>query len=382
MRALMLLIAAATLFANERGVEPRSSNVAHLRVPHGGIQPQSAIDRGGTVHLVYFSGEASHGNIFYVRSSDAGATFSDPIRVNSIRDSAIATGTVRGAQIAVSGTGRVHVAWNGSQSTAPGKTPMFYARLDDGETAFETQRNLLPNAINIDGGGAVAADSRGHVYVVAHANAPAEREEGKRHVWLVRSLNDGRTFEPERTIFDQPTGACGCCGLGAFADRAGRLFVLFRSAVDVVHRDMYLLMSLDAGVRTVGTKIDEWNVGMCVMSTQAFAEGASRVYAAWETKGQIYWGAVDPESGSISRVREAPGDDRTKKHPALAVNARGEILLAWTEATAWNKGGAAAWQLFDAAGQPSGEAGRADGVPVWGLVSAFSGPDGDFTLVY
>jgi len=28
----------------------------------------------------------------------------------------------------------------------------------------------------------------------------------------------GRTFEPERSLFDEPTGACGCCGLGAVAD--------------------------------------------------------------------------------------------------------------------------------------------------------------------
>src|SRR5204863_3704901 len=113
MRSTIPLLAAAVLFAGARGTEPRSPKVARIRVPHGGIQAQSAVDRGGTVHLVYFSGEPSHGNVFYVRSSDAGVTFSDPIRVNSIADSAIATGTVRGAQIAVGGTGRVHIAWNG-----------------------------------------------------------------------------------------------------------------------------------------------------------------------------------------------------------------------------------------------------------------------------
>jgi hypothetical protein len=355
--------------------------VAVSRLPDGGTQPQAAVDDAGGVHVIYFRGESAHGDLFYRGSTDGGRTFADPIRVNSTPGAAIATGTVRGGQIAVGRSRRVHVAWNGSQSSAPGRTPMFYARLADGGRAFEPQRNLLPSAVNIDGGGAVAADSNGHVYVVAHANAPGEKDEGKRRVWLVRSLNDGRTFEPEQSMFDEPTGACGCCGLGAFADSAGRLFVLFRSAVDVVHRDMYLLMSRDAGLHTTGKKIDEWNVGMCVMSTQAFAEGASRLYAAWETKGQIYWGAVD-SSGAVSQIREAPGDVRTKKHPALAVNARGEVLLAWTEATAWNKGGSAAWQLFDPTGHPSGPSGGGTGVPVWGLVTAFSGRDGSFTIVY
>jgi hypothetical protein len=43
--------------------------------------------------------------------------------VNHIDGSAIATGTVRGAQIAVGAKGRVHVAWNGSHPTEATSTP-------------------------------------------------------------------------------------------------------------------------------------------------------------------------------------------------------------------------------------------------------------------
>jgi len=57
-------------------------------------------------------------------------------------------------------------------------------------------------------------------------------------------------------------------------------------------------------------------------------------------------------------------------------------LLAWTEGTAWAKGGAVAWQLYDQAGHATPEKGRADGVPVWSLVTAFAQPDGNFVIVY
>jgi len=117
------------------------------------------------------------------------------------------------------------------------------------------------------------------------------------------------------------------------------------------------------------------------MSTQAFAEGASGVFTAWETKGQIYMGRIDPDSGNVSSVTAAPGDDRTRKHPALAVGADGKVLVAWTEGTAWNKGGTGAWQVFGVDGQVIGSAGHADGVPVWGLVAAYARTDG-FTIVY
>jgi len=66
------------------------------RVPNGGIQPEVVVDAAGVLHMVYFSGEPRAGNLFYVRSSDFGKTFSTPIQINSQPGSAIATGTIRG----------------------------------------------------------------------------------------------------------------------------------------------------------------------------------------------------------------------------------------------------------------------------------------------
>ena len=259
---------------------------------------------------------------------------------------------------------------------------MFYTRLDADRSAFEPERNVMRGAYNIDGGGAVAADRDGHVYVVWHANAAGKGDEGQRRVWIARSDDDGRTFEREHAVFEEPTGACGCCGLAAFADRRGALYVLFRSAFEVMNRDMYLLTSRDHGAHVAGRRIDRWDVGACVMSTEAFTEGASGVFTAWETKGQIYMGRIDSASGHVSDVTAAPGDGRTRKHPALAVGNGGDVLLAWTDGTAWNKGGTAAWQVFGADARPIGDAGRAADVPVWGLVAAYPRPAGGFTVVY
>lgn len=379
---LVGFIVAGGLSVLAEGDRPVATGVAVGRLPDGGIQPQAAVDGMAGVHMIFFRGTPAHGDLFYMASADGGRSFAAPIQVNSIPGSAIATGTVRGGQIAIGRSGRVHVAWNGSQSAGPGATPMFYTRLNAERTAFEPQRSVMHAGYNIDGGGAVAADRDGHVYVVWHANVPGEREEGQRRVWVARSDDDGRTFEHERAVFDEPTGACGCCGLGAFADRRGALYVLFRSAFEVMNRDMYLLTSRDLGRHFDGKRIDRWTVGACVMSTEAFAEGVSGVFTAWETKGQIYLARID-DRGRVSQLVAAPGDDRTRKHPALAVGGDGTVLLAWTEGTAWSKGGAAAWQLFSANGRPIGGTNRADGVPVWGLVAAYARPGGTgFVLTY
>ena len=206
------------------------------RVPHGGIQPELAVGRDGVIHMVYFSGAPAAGDLFHVSSADGGRTFSGPVRVNSQPNSAIATGTIRGAQVAAGADGRVHVAWNGSDAALPrglanpktGRrgSPMLYTRSNTSGTAFEPQRNLMTHTFNLDGGGSLAADDAG-VYVAWHANDVKEGEgEPSRRVWLSRSSDAGKTFAAETAAWPEPTGACGCCGMRLLTAGDGRQHLL------------------------------------------------------------------------------------------------------------------------------------------------------------
>jgi hypothetical protein len=106
------------------------------------------------------------------------------------------------------------------------------------------------------------------------------------------------------------------------------------------------------------------------MSTMALVEGPNGVVAAWETDGQIYFAGKLPETNRFAEPQPAPGTSGDRKHPAVAVNARGETILAWTEGTGWEQGGSLAWQVFDKSGSPTKEKGRVEGgIPVWGLPS-------------
>src|SRR5215213_5279240 len=119
-RCALAIGAGALLSLSFTAPSATTSNVAValVRVPQGGIQPEAVVDSHGTLHVLYFAGEPRGGNLFYVRSTDYGRRFSAPIRVNNQEGSAIATGTIRGGQLAVGG-GRVHVVWNGSDGATP-----------------------------------------------------------------------------------------------------------------------------------------------------------------------------------------------------------------------------------------------------------------------
>jgi hypothetical protein len=255
--AVLLIFACMTV----RAGSPRATL---LRTPDGGIQPQAVVDTSGVIHLIYFKGDPGGGDVFYVRRETGKESFSTPIRVNSQPGSAVAVGTIRGAQIALGKAGRVHVAWNGSGRAIPkgpgGGAPMLYARLNDAGTAFEPQRNLMRLTRDLDGGGSIAADGAGNVYVAWHGHEGAGQNEQGRRLWVARSRDEGKSFAREATAFAQPTGACACCGTRTFAGSDGTVYVLYRSASTNVDRDMYLLVSRDRGDSFTGERIHPWKV--------------------------------------------------------------------------------------------------------------------------
>jgi hypothetical protein len=261
---LRTFVLSITLFGLCAGGSTATSRVTVLRTPDGGMQPQAVLDAHGVIHLVYFKGDPGSGDIFYVRREPGKEGFSAPMRVNSQSGSAIAAGTIRGAQVALGKEGRVHVAWNGSGRAIPtgpgGGAPMLYARLNDAGTAFEPQRNLMQRTRNLDGGGSVAADGAGNVYVAWHGHEGSSDGEQGRRLWVARSRDEGKSFAREAPAFAQPTGACACCGSRAFADCGGAVYVLYRSASTYVDRDMYLLVSRDRGDSFSGERIHPWKV--------------------------------------------------------------------------------------------------------------------------
>ncbi len=197
---------------------------------------------------------------------------------------------------------------------------------------------------------------------------------------MAKSIDDGRTFAREVAISPPETGVCGCCAMGALADSRGNLYALYRTARQTVHRDMVLLVSRDNGKTFQSTDLDPWNIGACPMTTVSLTESAGRVFASWETQGQVYFAPIDENTMKPGKRFSAPGQGANRKHPSIAVNATGDILLAWTEGTGWKKGGSLAYQTFDSSGKALDGKARAAAVPVWGFGAAVAIKD-EFLIV-
>jgi len=357
-----------------------------LRVPNEGIQPQLAVDAKAAIHLIYFKGQPQAGDVYYVKSSDAGASWSKAIRVNSEPGSVVAMGNIRGSQIALGKAGRVHVSWMGSSKTTGGdhkKAAMLYARMNDAHDAFEAQRNIITSAYGLDGGGSITADETGNIYIAWHAGL--EGGEQARRVWLTRSTDEGKTFAKESAI-DDGTGACGCCGM-RIATNGKSLFVLYRNASTKSDRDMKMLVSHDAGRSFETSMSDAWMVQMCPMSLPSIATYGSATTAAWETAGgKAAFARIDEKTGKSLGSTDAPQLKKApagpQKFPVTASDKDGNTLFVWTQGMGWNRGGAVAWQLYDAKGFPlANKNGVEFGVAAWSVV-AVAATDKGFVIFY
>ena len=100
-RILTILVAFSLASPSSARENEVPASVRTMRLPEGGIQPQVVVDENDVIHMIYFLGHPRAGNVFYIASTNGGQSFSDPIRVNSQKDS-----TTIGAHLAIGKNGR------------------------------------------------------------------------------------------------------------------------------------------------------------------------------------------------------------------------------------------------------------------------------------
>ena len=371
--AVLVLAGIASTDPAARGAVAESrAAVETLRIPEGGRLPRAVVDAAGTVHLAYVAGGTARADLFHATRESGAPGWSEPRRVNSRELSVAGVGPVDGAQFALGPDGRLHVVWLQAEPAR-----FFYARSRDDGSGFEPQRDLSTGREGaVEAGPAVAADGRGNVFVFWHAGAA---EDARRAVYVATSRDGGTTFEPARRVSPGTEGACACCGLAATADPEGAVHVSYRGAGDNVRRGQRLLTSTDGGRSFADRLVHPWELAACPVSTTSLFAGPRGLTAAWETRGQVHFADVD----RLEAVRSPPGQARfRRKNPVVAVDARGDTLLAWGDGPGFSFGGSLHWQVFDAAGRPLGEPGGGAATIIAGSTVAAVVQDGRFLVVF
>ena len=363
---------------------PAAAEVTLQATPDNGLQPLLMNDADGHVHLLYFKKRlerrgAREGSLFYRQYDPDSGSFGQPVRVSSSAFN-LQTFAIARAGMSVGGDGRIHVIWYLSRE---GK--YFYARSNPERTAFEEQRDMVStNALGIDAGANVAAG--GPMVAILWGAGDLSREH-ERTVFTRMSTDFGATFGPELAIGNPDLGACACCSLAGAFDDSEDLVVAYRSAIDGIGRHMQLLtVKQDGGVPVNASygpvdALQQWELSACPLSTNSIQGNSdSARWLVFETEARIVLLSLNG-SHQIRRVAE-PFTETRQKNPTVAINSRGEKLIAWGEAISHARGGRLNWRLLDEDGNEQGAMTTELEIPEFSFPAAATLPDGNFLLLY
>ena len=164
-----------------------------------------------------------------------------------------------------------------------------------------------------------------------------DAREGHSGVWMSRSKDAGKTWEPNRSIYAEPT--CPCCRTSVAVAPDGTIYVAWRAILPGDVRDVVVTKSTDGGqtwAAPVRPRSDGWVYPGCPHagpSLKVDAEG--RVHVAWwtgkEGEAGVYYARSEDEGKTFAAQPIATGRRARPAHIQLAAAATGVLYVAWDD---------------------------------------------------
>jgi BNR repeat-like domain len=248
---------------------------------HGEAPPQLAVDSTGSLAVLYLVGKEVPGERFpvsalrFIRSTDLGRTWTEPVTVND------------GGRFGPFGAHNFHAL-----------------------TASPDGSYL---ATWLDG------------------------REGSSGVWMSRSTNGGRSWEPNRPIYSDPT--CPCCRTAVAVGGDGAIYVAWRAILPGDIRDVVVMKSVNGGKSwnaPVRARTDGWVYPGCPHAGPAMrVDARGAVHIVWWTgksgEAGVYYARSVDGGRSFTARPIAVGEQSQPAHVQLALSPAGTVLVAWDD---------------------------------------------------
>ena len=211
--------------------------------PHNGgaFSPRVALDSNEAVNIVWGDTKDGGGKVVFVRSTDQGATFTDPVDVSR------STGIAFDPEIAVDPSDAINVAW---QDGALGANVIKFSRSTDGGQSFSEPEQVSTGTGNATEA-AIATDTSGRISV-----AWVDESLGHAEAFYARSTDNGETFSEPIDVSNFKDGDIHKPTLTTFrnvvylAFQNGDLF----GEESIKNEQVFLARSDDAGVSFAGAE--------------------------------------------------------------------------------------------------------------------------------
>lgn len=229
---------AASGHAHAHGDQSKKSGKGKRDVVRVGIESVDVVVDGGSVHLLLgdYHAETKLPALQHLRSTDGGATWSKPVRVDAGATAPHIPHRGMDAQLAASGAKLVAI-WNTPGTGFNGRGPMATALSSDGGASWQPGPNPADDASQGDHSFVdCAADASGTFHLVwLDSRGPGK---GLRYA---NSKDGGKSWSKNATLKSE---TCECCWNTLAVGADGSVHALFR---DKNPRDMAVISSTDHG---------------------------------------------------------------------------------------------------------------------------------------
>lgn len=307
---------------------------------------------GKMVAVAWTASTEKVSDIFVSISTDSGATFRDPVRVNDVDGDARASGE-QAARVLIGPGNIVHVIWPSRHET---QSVIRYAKSTDGGRSFSKAITVADDtAPGMRGweSAALGHDGGMHAAWLDGRNAEARAHHHGRGAPSGGSAKTATAGAPRQDLFyaswkgDGPQGdrrlaerVCFCCKT-AVATSGNQVFVAWRHIFPGSIRDIAIVRSSDNGA-TFGEPIrlsdDGWTIDACPDDGPAMAtDGHGVVYVTWPTmvagntprKGIFYSSLT--ENGTFTPRLRLDSGEADPAHPQIGSEDHGTSAVVWDE---------------------------------------------------
>jgi hypothetical protein len=163
-----------------------------------------------------------------------------------------------------------------------------------------------------------------------------DARKGKSGVWMSRSTDGGRTWEPNRPIYTDAT--CPCCRTSVAVAGDGTIYVAWRAILPGDIRDVVVSRSSDRGktwAEPVRVRADDWVYPGCPHAGPSLeVDARGDVHVAWwtgkEGEAGVYYARSADGGRSFVAQAMATGKKARPAHVQLAVSGR-RVYVAWDD---------------------------------------------------
>jgi hypothetical protein len=310
-------------------------------------EPAVAPGRDDTVYVAWVEHRGKEADVWLAHFDAEARPAGPPARVNPNAGEATAW---RGdpPTVAVAADGAVYVGWTARDESAPHASTLYLSASRDGGRSFGVPVKVNDDAKpGVHGMHSLAVSGDGRVYVAwlderdiepkeaDPADAPSHMHtESNRVVYFASSADGGRTFSPNRRVAGE---VCPCCKTSLAVGEDGRVYVAWRQVLPGNFRHIAVAASADGGQTFSPASIvsdDRWELQGCPVSGAALAAGADgRLRVLWYTAGEagrpgLYW-SESRDGGRTFSPRAALAETGGRGTPVLLKDAGGGFKALW-----------------------------------------------------